>query len=61
MIYPVDYSVVYKDEAWKLRNVVIDGINVGLQFRSQFADSMRRHRDIDAVIRSWDVGSSSVR
>ena len=60
MIYPVDYSVVYKDEAWKLRNVVIDGINVGLQFRSQFADSMRRrrHRDIDAVIRSWDVGSS---
>ncbi len=58
VIYPVDYTLVYMDEAWKLRNVVIDGINIGLQFRSQFAESMRKHRDIDAVISAWDVGAS---
>lgn len=56
VIYPVDYTVALKNDEWKLLNVTIDGINIGLQFRSQFADAMRKNRnDIDAVIAGWDV------
>ncbi len=56
-VYPVDYNVIEKDGQWMLRNVVIDGINVGLQFRSQFAASMEKNaNDIDRVIETWDLG-----
>ncbi len=55
-IYPVEYSLVLKDDVWKLRNVVINGINIGLQFKSQFGFYMQKHRnDIDSVIEAWRV------
>jgi phospholipid transport system substrate-binding protein len=55
-IFLVEYSLVLVDNEWLLRNVVIEGINIGLQFRSQFAASMRKNRnDIDAVIQTWSV------
>ncbi len=58
-VYPVEYSLVNLDGQWKLRNVVIDGINIGLQFRSQFASYMARYNNsIDEVIEHWNVDVS---
>ena len=55
-VYPVDYDLTLTGGQWKLRNIIINGINVGLQFRSQFSSYMRKHRnDMDAVIANWDV------
>lgn len=59
-IYPVEYSLVLKDGTWKLRNLVINGINIGLQFRGQFANYMQEyHNNIDKVIANWDVNAES--
>ncbi len=60
VIYPVEYTLSLEDNRWLLRNVSIEGINIGLQFRSQFASFMSQYRnDIDQVIANWtvDVGS----
>jgi len=55
-VYPVDYTLIYEDGTWKLRNIVVNGINLGLQFRSQFSAYMQKYRnDIDAVIANWNV------
>ena len=58
-IYPVVYQLGLQDNKWMLRNVVVNGINIGLQFRSQFNAYMQRYRgDVDKVIENWavDVG-----
>lgn len=53
-IYPVTYTMEQKDGAWKVRNVIINGINVGKLFRDQFAESMRNNgNDLDKVIATW--------
>ncbi len=55
-VYPVTYTLALVDGSWKLRNIIVEGINIGLQFRSQFANYMQRYRgDIDAVIANWNV------
>ena len=39
---------------WMMRNVIINGINVGKLFRDQFAEAMQRNaQDLDRVIDSW--------
>lgn len=54
MVYPVTYTMVRIDGQWKVRNVVVEGINMGLLFRDQFAQAMQTHRgDMDAVIDNW--------
>ncbi|CAH1044158.1 phospholipid-binding protein MlaC [Halomonas sp. TD01] len=53
-VYPVSYSLRLSDGEWKVVNVIVNGINLGLTFRNQFDQSMRENnRDYDAVIRSW--------
>lgn len=53
-VYPVSYSMVEQNGQWMMRNVVINGINVGKLFRDQFAQSMRDNRDdLDKVIDTW--------
>ena len=54
--YPIIYSLRLIEERWYLRNLVVNGINLGLQFRSQFNSSYRLHRgDLDRVIKEWKV------
>ncbi|MGG2395901.1 phospholipid-binding protein MlaC [Pseudomonas sp. SH1-B] len=54
VVYPLSYTMVSQDGTWKLRNVVINGINVGKLFRDQFAQSMQNNRnDLDKVIDTW--------
>ncbi len=55
-VYPIAYQMIRKEDQWLLRNVAINGINIGLQFRGQFASFMQRYkRDIDKVIENWSV------
>ncbi|KXU36805.1 toluene tolerance protein [Ventosimonas gracilis] len=53
-IYPVTYSMVEVNGAWRLRNVIINGINVGKLFRDQFSSSMQQNKgDLDKTINDW--------
>ena len=39
---------------WKVRNVIINGINIGKLFRDQFADTMQKNRnDLEKTIAGW--------
>ena len=54
-IYPVQYTMVNQGGQWRLRNVIINGINIGKLFRDQFADSMQKNgNDLEKTIASWD-------
>lgn len=54
IVYPLSYTMVNEDGTWKMRNVIINGINVGKLFRDQFAQSMQNHNnDLDKVIATW--------
>lgn len=53
-LYPLSYTMVSLDGTWKMRNMVINGINVGKLFRDQFAQSMQNNgNDLNKVIDTW--------
>ena len=53
-VYPVSYSLRLSGGEWRVVNVIVNGINLGLTFRNQFDQAMRDNaRDYDAVIDSW--------
>ncbi len=45
------------DQKWKLLNVVINGVNLGNTFRSQFAQAMEKSGNLDQVIDDWAQNS----
>ena len=54
--YPIIYSLSLIEDRWYLRNLVVNGINLGLQFRSQFNSSFQLYKgDLDRVIKEWKV------
>ena len=53
-VYPLSYTMVMEGGNWKMRNVIINGINFGKLFPDQFAQSMQNNRnDLDKVIDTW--------
>lgn len=43
-----------KDGSWKIINVVVEGVNLGLTYRSQFAEAVESHQgDISYVVDHW--------
>ena len=53
-VYPVQYTLQNIAGEWKVRNVIVNGINIGKLFRDQFADAMQRNgNDLDKTIDSW--------
>lgn len=53
-IYPVSYTLEKINGEWKVRNVIINGINIGKLFRDQFTDAMQRNgNDLDKTINNW--------
>ena len=45
-----------KNNEWKIINIVVNGINLGLTFRSQFYSLMENNNnDISTVIDKWIV------
>lgn len=55
--YVIQYTMKRNREGiWKLQNVIIEGINLGQTYRSQFAAAADQHRgDLDKVIATWHV------
>ena len=53
--YPGVYSMYLdKNNEWKIINIVVNGINLGLTFRSQFYSLMENNNnDISVVIDKW--------
>lgn len=54
--YAVVYDMRREGSAWRLRNMIIEGVNVGLNFKSQFASAMQGpdyNGDLDRVIAAW--------
>jgi phospholipid transport system substrate-binding protein len=53
-VYPVSYTLEKLGNEWKVRNVIVNGINIGKLFRDQFADAMQRNgNDLDKTIDGW--------
>jgi len=53
-VYPVSYTLEKIGGEWKVRNVIINGINIGKLFRDQFADAMQKNgNDLDKTINGW--------
>ncbi|RMQ43710.1 Ttg2D protein [Pseudomonas cichorii] len=54
VVYPVSYTLEKVNGDWKVRNVILNGINIGKLFRDQFADAMQRNgNDLDKTIDGW--------
>jgi phospholipid transport system substrate-binding protein len=52
--YVLVYYMLKQDDRWALVNVMVDGVNLRLTFKNQFADLYQRHDSISAVIDSWE-------
>lgn len=55
--YVIQYSMRRnKSGEWKLNNLIVEGINLGLTYRNQFSVSADYYKgDIDKVIANWQV------
>jgi phospholipid transport system substrate-binding protein len=46
-----------KSQQWELRNLIIDSVNLGEIYKSQFqAAARKKEGDLDAVIDQWTTG-----
>ena len=56
-IYPVVYTMsLGKDGEWRIGNIIIAGVNIGLTYRSQFVSAAADNKyggDLDQVIDAW--------
>lgn len=51
---PVAFQLVDKGSQWKIRNINVSGIDLGLQFRNQFAATVKRNGgNIDKAIANF--------
>lgn len=53
--YKLQYSLRKDAETnWKIRNIIVDGVNVGLTYRNQFKSAMETENgDLERVIQIW--------
>ena len=56
--YLVDLSLVYskKKQDWVVVNIEFEGINLGINFRKQFASLYESERGYDGVVAKWSEG-----
>lgn len=56
-VYPLSYTMgKSKAGAWRMKNIIINGINLGLTFRNQFGSAVKDPQyggDLDKVIAAW--------
>jgi phospholipid transport system substrate-binding protein len=56
-VYPVVYSVAQdRGGEWRIRNLIVNGVNMGLTYRSQFNSAAKDPKyggDLDQVIDDW--------
>ncbi|MCZ6503061.1 MAG: ABC transporter substrate-binding protein [Gammaproteobacteria bacterium] len=55
--HELTYSLAQdENELWRVRNLVFDGVNIGLTFRSQFTnEALSSAGNIEDVINSWEI------
>ena len=61
--YPISYKLRKNDEEWKIVNIIINGVNLGLTFRNQFqALAISNNENIDLTIENWvsDAGDAGI-
>ena len=61
--YPISYKLRKNDEDWKIINIIINGVNLGLTFRNQFQALAISHNDnIELTLQNWvsDAGDAGV-
>ena len=53
--FPISYSMyLNKEKQWKMENVVVNGVNIGLTYRNQFARLMNENKnDIGLAVAGW--------
>ncbi len=53
--YRVIYSLFLKDkQRWMVENIIVEGVNIGIVFRNQFAHYMEQYgENIDQVLAHW--------
>ncbi len=52
--YPITYKVRQSKGEWKIINIIVNGVNLGLTFRSQFRALAEEYKgDINLVIENW--------
>jgi len=52
--FGISYSMRKNDQGqWVVRNIIVDGINLGLTYMNQFDGAVKRHGSIDGAIASW--------
>ena len=61
--YPISYKLRKSPEGWKIVNIIINGVNLGLTFRNQFQALAQSHNeDIEATLENWvsDAGDAGI-
>lgn len=60
--YEIRYSLRKNEQGeWKLRNVIIESINLGKIYRNQFLSAARKYEgDVDQVIDNWVVEEAAI-
>ena len=61
-IYPVSFQLQQDNTgAWKVQNLILNGINLGLTFRNQFAAAVESNRgSIDKAIAGWSPDATAL-
>jgi phospholipid transport system substrate-binding protein len=61
--YPISYKLRRSDDGWKIVNIIINGVNLGLTFRNQFqALAVSHEEDIETTLKNWisDAGDAGI-
>ena len=61
--YPISYKLRKNSEGWKIVNIIINGVNLGLTFRNQFQALAKSHdENIEATLENWvsDAGDAGI-
>ncbi len=58
--YQLSYSMMEQNNRWMVRNIIVEGINLGLQLRNQYQDAMNRYKTVAKVTEMWPELMKSV-
>ena len=61
--YPISYKLRKSEDGWKIINIIINGVNLGLTFRNQFqALAITNDENISMTLQNWvsDAGTAGI-